>query len=107
MSSIRLSLAPGLKVCYNKYVSDERESMSAPMEFPGTSDEKAANYNTHIWFDGRCGDCDCNSWGITSEWPCGTSVPRVENPNAGDEQLLRFQVFALAHSFNDAEREDS
>lgn len=56
-----------------------------PIEFPGTPEERRDNYNGHNWVylgdptdgDVRCGDCDCNSWGISSGWPCGAEIPRT------------------------------
>lgn len=53
--------------------------INTPMEFPGTPDDKWVNWATHD-FDtvaSRCLVCDCNSWGITSTWPCGAVIPRV------------------------------
>lgn len=59
--------------------------IDAPVEFPGTPEERRDNYNSHAWVyqgdpddgDVRCGDCDCNSWGISSGWPCGADIPRT------------------------------
>lgn len=57
--------------------------MSFPMEYPGTAEEKRANYATHNFIpDGdecpRCGNCDCRAGGFIAEWPCGADVPRTD-----------------------------
>ena len=65
-------------------VLNEVASCDAPLEFPGTADEVAANQATHD-FDyefGRCFDCDCRPWGTVSQWPCGADVPRTNDPQA-------------------------
>lgn len=66
-------------------VKDNKEgadmyTVNAPAHFPGTRKEVAANRSTHSFSwdeEGRCLNCDCRSWGIVAEWPCGADVPRV------------------------------
>lgn len=51
--------------------------ISVPATFEGSESEQHANYDSHIWADGRCMNCDCNGWGIACSWPCGAEIPRV------------------------------
>lgn len=56
---------------------------SRPVPFLGTEEERIANMLTHRFFSSdegffRCMDCDCNSWGITKDYPCGAEIPREE-----------------------------
>jgi hypothetical protein len=55
--------------------------ISVPMPFPGTADEKHANYRSHHFSwddeDTRCDRCDCRPSYVSAEWPCGADVPRI------------------------------
>jgi hypothetical protein len=52
--------------------------VNRPVAFPGTEEEKAANFRTHhfIGIDRRCMDCDCKTWHVAADYPCGTEPPR-------------------------------
>ena len=58
-------------------------TIDMPMEFPGTDEERMANFASHDFYDwamdgdSRCTACDCKPWHITAGWPCGADVPRV------------------------------
>lgn len=64
--------------------------MSFPATFPGTEQERKANYATHCFIttqyseddaETRCGNCDCRPGLTSSFWPCGYDVPRVPRPD--------------------------
>jgi hypothetical protein len=57
--------------------------MSAPIPFPGSEEEAAANFATHsfAWDDGsdvRCWGCDSRPSYVAASYPCGAEVPRTE-----------------------------
>jgi hypothetical protein len=51
-----------------------------PVAFPGTDDEKVANYKTHAFVcygeEMECMDCFCKPWHTAADYPCGTEPPR-------------------------------
>jgi hypothetical protein len=53
---------------------------NCPAHFHGTPEQIEANRRSHQFdptYD-RCWNCDCRPWGIAAEWPCGSTVPRVD-----------------------------
>ena len=69
-------------------------AVNAPAAFDGTEALKAANRNTHAFYDGRCMNCDCRPFGRVAEWPCGTEPPRVTVDH--DDLPAAFAVYAAA-----------
>lgn len=62
-------------------------SVTRPVLFAGTTEERNANYNSHhfVCFDGeetRCVYCDSRPSHEAASYPCGADVPRetVEFP---------------------------
>ena len=53
-------------------------TMTVPVPFSGTQEEKDANYGTHYFggIDSRCFMCDSKPWHKAADYPCGESVPR-------------------------------
>lgn len=57
-------------------------TINRPVEFPGTRDERMANYGTHNWiaYDPdepmECGGCCSKAWHVAADYPCGYDVPR-------------------------------
>ena len=51
-----------------------------PDEFPGSEEEKEANFHTHQWWNhgGQtlCAVCEAKSWHVAADWPCGTEPTR-------------------------------
>lgn len=62
--------------CYGSTMESTTNTVNRPVPNPGTDTEKQANFNTHWFIDGRCGDCDCRPWGQTAFYPCGAPAPR-------------------------------
>jgi hypothetical protein len=59
--------------------------INVPVPFPGTAEEKAANFNTHHFVtdngaDYSCMFCDSKTWHKAAEYPCGAEVPRHDIP---------------------------
>jgi hypothetical protein len=62
-----------------------------PAVWPGSEAERQTNIRSHQWDpeSGRCWTCDANPWGRVKDWPCGVSVPRVqEQVESSSEPLL-------------------
>lgn len=70
-------------------------TVNSPMRFPGTAAEAEKNRQSHRFYGDRCSDCDCRPWGRYAEWPCGASVPRVEE---GPEAVAEFTFGFAAYS---------
>ena len=56
-------------------------TVNMPVPFPGTPEERQANFFTHQFFtvngaDYVCGKCDAKSWHVAADYPCGADVPR-------------------------------
>lgn len=86
-------------------------TMNRPKQFPGTPEEKAANYATHHWgtLDGEnweCYNCAAKTFHTGATWPCGTPVPRedvvVNDPPAFTE--LFPEAAGPIHAMSDRER---
>lgn len=96
--------------------------VNSPLPFQGTEEERQANERTHQFGnENRCFFCDCNSWGLTKDYPCGVIPPRCLMENGvvievfGEKQPLpgatvptgtSFNEMMGLPDFNDAERED-
>ena len=55
--------------------------VNVPAPWPGSDEEKAANRLTHSYShdeDARCYFCDCKTWHVAADYPCGTEPPRME-----------------------------
>jgi hypothetical protein len=50
--------------------------INRPIVFEGSVEERAANYATHYFSEGRCVDCDSRSTGVSASYPCGAEIPR-------------------------------
>lgn len=102
-------------------MSDNGYTVDRPVAFPGTEEEKIANRNSHMMFQGRCMNCDCNNWGTVRDYPCGQEPPReivaINYPSNPARDVLLGQrelvlpttyeeLAELTHDYNDAERED-
>jgi hypothetical protein len=69
-------------------VADEHKRRSArmtvnrPVRFTGSDAERARNRATHcfVTVDHEepqvCMDCDCKTWHVSADYPCGSAVPR-------------------------------
>ena len=59
------------------------ETMTVPVPFEGTDDQKRINFGTHSWMvvdpqEARvCGTCDIKSWHVAALWPCLTGGGRM------------------------------
>jgi hypothetical protein len=53
-----------------------------PAVWPGSEAEREDNIRSHQWDpeSGRCWNCDASPLGWMKDWPCGTSVRRVQEP---------------------------
>lgn len=70
-------------------------TLSAPVPFAGTSEERAANHASHCFgHEGRCYFCDCKPWHLTASYPCGTEPERAEMSEA--EYAVRTGGFGAA-----------
>jgi hypothetical protein len=57
-------------------------TINLPMPFPGSPEERHANYLSHsfLWDDEgdtRCAFCDCRPSYVSADWPCMAEVPRI------------------------------
>lgn len=58
------------------------EVVNRPVAFPGTAEEKRANYATHHWVcwdqeePMECMDCCAKTWHVAADYPCGEEPPR-------------------------------
>jgi len=52
--------------------------INRPVAFAGSEAQRAVNRATHHFCgeDARCIECDCRSFGVYADWPCGADVPR-------------------------------
>jgi hypothetical protein len=60
-------------------------SVSVPVEFSGSEEERKANYATHAFVtytwgeddaETRCMNCDARPSHVAADYPCGTEPPR-------------------------------
>lgn len=64
-------------------------TVNRPVAFPGTEAEKRANYATHCFVSWdpddctRCTYCDCKTWHVAADYPCGQEPPRETVAFAG------------------------
>jgi len=55
--------------------------VTRPVAFPGTPEERAANYWTHAWVSWdheeppECVNCCAKSWHVVADYPCGDEPP--------------------------------
>lgn len=65
--------------------------MTAPIEWPGTTEEMLSNHATHLWrgqaygpddddVEWRCDKCDCRPGSTSGMYPCGLPVPMTDWP---------------------------
>lgn len=84
-------------------------TVNQPAHFPGTPEQIAANRATHNFAqdeDARCVDCDCRSWGITAEWPCGTEPPREDVPIHSYTRALQAALDELGITADDPDEDE-
>ena len=56
-------------------------TIDRPVPFPGTKEERDANFRSHRWWpisddEILCAECDSKPWHAAAFYPCGAWVPR-------------------------------